>query len=367
MNGTSANGHTKSGAAILSGVRRRLGTIAVPSVTLAHGGGGKAMRDLIDDVFVRAFANPHLDTGDDQARFDLASLATYGDRLAFTTDSYVVDPIVFPGGDIGKLAVCGTVNDLAVGGAIPLYLSCSVILEEGLRVDTLREIAASMAAAALEAGVTIVTGDTKVVERGACDKIFINTAGIGVIRQGLDLDVCSVREGDAIVVNGYLGDHGATILAARGDMAIDAPIESDCAPLGGLIADLIMASPHMRFVRDATRGGVASVLNEIALASDVAIEIDEALTPLREPVKGFCEILGLDPLYLANEGKIVAVVPAEEAERAVAALRAHPYGRDARTIGHVIRGEAGRVTMRTIFGGSRIVDMLVGEQLPRIC
>ena len=356
-----------SGPAAVTGMRRRLGTIQVPSVTLAHGGGGKAMRDLIDDVFVSAFANEHLNTGDDQARFDLASLARLGDRLAFTTDSYVVDPIVFPGGDIGKLAVCGTVNDLAVGGAKPLYLTCSVILEEGLRVETLRGIAASMAAAALAAGVTIVTGDTKVVERGACDKIFINTAGIGVIRAGLDLDIASVRVGDAILVNGYLGDHGATILAARGDLSIDAPIESDCAPLGDLIDALLAAAPGTRFVRDATRGGVASVLNEIAIASEVAIEIDEDRTPLRDAVRGFCEILGLDPLYLANEGKIVAVVPAEQEAAAVAALLARPLGRDARTIGHVVSGEPGRVTMRTVFGGSRIVDMLVGEQLPRIC
>ena len=351
----------------VTGMRRRLGTIHVPSVTLAHGGGGKAMRDLIDDVFVRAFANDHLDVGDDQARFGLAQLATFGDRLAFTTDSYVVHPIFFPGGDIGKLAVCGTVNDLAVGGAIPLYLTCSVILEEGLSVDTIREIAASMAAAARSAGVTIVTGDTKVVERGACDKIFINTAGIGVIREGLELGVSSVREGDAILVNGYLGDHGATILVARGDMAIDAPIESDCAPLGNLIATLLEAAPGTRFIRDATRGGVASVLNEIAIASEIAITIDEKATPLRDPVKGFCEILGLDPLYLANEGKIVAAVPPAQAEAALHAMRAHPLGRDASIIGHACAGEGGRVTMQTIFGGSRIVDMLVGEQLPRIC
>jgi hydrogenase expression/formation protein HypE len=356
-----------NGSTTVSTLRRRLGTINVPSVTLAHGGGGKAMRDLIDDVFVRAFANDHLDTGDDQARFELADLARYGDRLALTTDSYVVDPIVFPGGDIGRLAVCGTVNDLAVGGAVPLYLTCSVILEEGLRVDVIRTIAASMAAAAREAGVAIVTGDTKVVERGACDKIFINTAGIGVIRTGVDLAVDSVRTGDRIIVNGYLGDHGATILAARGDLAIDAPIESDCAPLGGLIAALLAAAPATRFIRDATRGGIASVLNEIALASGVAIDIDEASTPLREPVKGFCELLGLDPLYLANEGKIVVVVPPAQAVAAVDALREHPLGRDARTIGCVCPGEPGRVTMRTIFGGSRIVDMLVGEQLPRIC
>jgi len=355
-----------NGAAV-TGLRRRLGTIHVPSVTLAHGGGGKAMRDLIDDVFVRAFANEYLDTGDDQARFDLAALACGGDRLAFTTDSYVVHPIVFPGGDIGKLAVCGTVNDLAVGGATPRYLSCSVILEEGLRVDTIRAIAASVAAAARAANVAIVTGDTKVVERGACDKIFINTAGIGVIPAGIDLDVASVRAGDVIVVNGYLGDHGATIMAARGDLAIDAPLESDCAPLGGLVANLLAAAPGTRFIRDATRGGLASVLNEIALASEIAIEIDESRTPLRDAVKGFCEILGLDPFYLANEGKIVAVVPPEQSDAAVSALRAHEFGREACAIGRAVPGEAGRVTMRTVFGGSRIVDMLVGEQLPRIC
>jgi hydrogenase expression/formation protein HypE len=363
MNGVATNGNGAH-----AGVRRRLATIHVPSVTLAHGGGGKAMRDLIDDVFVRAFANEHLDTGDDQARFDLSELAQRGDRLAFTTDSYVVTPLVFPGGDIGKLAVCGTVNDLAVGGAIPLYLTCSVIIEEGLRVETLREIAASMAVAAKAANVTIVTGDTKVVERGACDKLFINTAGIGVIRRGVELDVKSARPGDAILVNGYLGDHGATILAARGDLALDAPIESDCAPLGDLIGALLAAAPGTRFVRDATRGGIASVLNEIALASNVAIEIDETLTPLRDPVKGFCEILGLDPLYLANEGKIVAVVPPNEADAALAAMHANAFGRDARIIGAVRgNGQAGRVTMQTIFGGTRIVDMLVGEQLPRIC
>jgi hydrogenase expression/formation protein HypE len=356
-----------SASATVTRLRRRLGTVGVPSVTLAHGGGGKAMRDLIDDVFVRAFANGDLDIGADQARFSLAALARDGDRLAFTADSYVVDPIVFPGGDIGRLAVCGTVNDLAVGGAIPRYLSCSVILEEGLSVDTVRAVAVSMSIAAHRAGVTIVTGDTKVVERGACDKIFINTAGIGVIPAGRDLDVRSVRDGDAIIVNGYLGDHGATILAARGDLALDAPVESDCAPLGNLIATLLAAAPQTRFIRDATRGGVASVLNEIALASGVAIEIDEAATPLRDPVRGMCEILGLDPLYLANEGKIVVVVPPAEADAALAALRAHAYGRDAALIGYAGAGERGRVTMRTTFGGMRIVDMLVGEQLPRIC
>jgi hydrogenase expression/formation protein HypE len=224
-----------------------------------------------------------------------------------------------------------------------------------------------MAATAREAGVRIVTGDTKVVEKGACHRLFITTTGIGVIRQGLDLGVDRARPGDAVLVNGVLGDHGAAILGARGDMLLDSPIESDCAPLQGLIAYLLAAAPGVRFLRDATRGGIATVLNEIAEASQVAIEIDEARTPIREPVKAFCEILGLDPLYLANEGRIVVIAPSGEAETALAAMRAHPLGSGAVIVGHVMAGEAGRVTMRTIFGGRRIVDMLVGEQLPRIC
>jgi hydrogenase expression/formation protein HypE len=346
---------------------RRLGRLHVPKVTLAHGGGGKAMKDLIDDVFVRAFDNPALAPLEDQARFDLALLTARGDRLAFTTDSYVVDPLFFPGGNIGKLAVYGTVNDLAVGGAVPLYLSCAVIIEEGLPVDLLRQVAQSMALAARDAGVEIVTGDTKVVDRGACDQLFITTAGVGVTRPGLELGAGRAQPGDTVLVNGVLGDHGAAILCARGDLALETPIESDCAPLYRLIAALLEAAPGTRFIRDATRGGVATVLNEIAQTSRVAIEIDEAQTPLREEVKGFCEILGLDPLYLANEGKIVAVVPSAQCEAALAALRADPLGRDACAIGRIGEGEPGRVTMRTTLGGRRIVDMLVGEQLPRIC
>ncbi len=346
---------------------RRLGRLNVPKVTLAHGGGGKAMKDLIDDVFLRAFDNPALAPLEDQARFDLAQFTARGDRLAFTTNSYVVDPLFFPGGDIGKLAVCGTVNDLAVGGAVPLYLSCAVIIEEGLPVDLLRRVAQSMASAARDARVEIVTGDTKVVDKGACDQLFVTTAGIGVIRPGLELGAARAQPGDDVLVNGVLGDHGAAILCARGDLALETPIESDCAPLHRLIAALLAAAPDMRFIRDATRGGVATVLNEIARASEVAIEIDEAQTPLREEVKGFCEILGLDPLYLANEGKIVAIVPSAQSAAALAALRADPLGTDARIIGHIADGEPGRVTMRTIFGGRQIVDMLVGEQLPRIC
>lgn len=346
---------------------RTLGRIHVPAVTLAHGGGGKAMKDLIDDVFINAFVSAAPQALEDQARFDLAALAAQGDRLAFTTDSFVVDPLFFPGGDIGKLAVFGTVNDLAVGGAKPLYLSCAVVIEEGMRMDALRQVARSMADAARRAGVTIVTGDTKVVQRGACDKLFITTTGIGVIPQGVDLDIGGIRPGDGILVNGLLGDHGAAILAARGDLALETEIESDCAPLNGLIEALLAAAPGTRTMRDATRGGIATVLNEMAEASGVAIEIEEAATPLRDEVRGFCEILGLDPLYLANEGKIVVVVPADEIDAALAAMRAHPLGQGAALIGRALDGQAGRVTMQTVFGGRRIVDMLVGEQLPRIC
>jgi hydrogenase expression/formation protein HypE len=350
-----------------NGRPRHRGRVKVPNITLAHGGGGKAMHDLIDDIFVEAFDSEGQLPLEDQARLGLAELAVHGDRLAFTTDSYVVKPIEFPGGNIGKLAICGTVNDLAVGGAIPLYLSCAVIIEEGLPVETLRMIARTMSATAQEAGVKVVTGDTKVVERGACDKLFINTAGIGVIREGVDLGVDKAQPGDVILVNGLLGDHGAAILNARGDMQLSTPIESDCAYLHGLIDTLLTAVPRTRFLRDATRGGLATVLNEIAEASQVGIQIYEDRTPLRGEVKGFCEILGLDPLYLANEGKIVCVVPGEDAETALAALRSHPFGNDSAIIGEVNDHRAGRVVMQTVFGGRRIVDMLVGEQLPRIC
>jgi hydrogenase expression/formation protein HypE len=337
------------------------------TVTLSHGGGGKAMKDLINRVFVAAFDNPLLAPLDDQARVPMALLAQYGDRLAFTTDSFVVDPLEFPGGDIGKLAVCGTVNDLAVGGAVPMYLSCAAIIEEGLPIDVLNRMARSMACAAHDAGVQIVTGDTKVVQRGACDKLFLTTTGIGVIRDGIALGTQYVRPGDAVLVNGMLGDHGAAILAARGDLALDAPIDSDCAALHGLVAALLTAAPNTRFMRDATRGGVATVLNEIAQAANCGIELDEAAVPLREEVKGFCEILGLDPLYLANEGRLVAIVPPGETPRALAAIRSHPLGRGACRVGQVVERRPGQVVMHTVLGGQRIVDMLVGDQLPRIC
>jgi hydrogenase expression/formation protein HypE len=345
----------------------RRNKIEVPLVTLAHGGGGRAMKTLVDDVFVSAFDNPLLAPLDDQAKVSLGALAAIGDRLAFTTDSFVVDPLFFPGGDIGRLAVCGTVNDLAVGGAVPLYLSCAVIAEEGIAVDLLRAVARSMADAAGEAGVAIVTGDTKVVPRGAADKLFITTAGLGVIRSGLALGIDAVRPGDAVLISGSLGDHGAAIMLARGDGSLTAPVASDCAPLQDLIGVLLAATPAVRFLRDPTRGGLATVLNEIAEGSGLGLEIDQSSLPIHDPVRGLCEILGLDPLYLANEGKCVAIVGAEDKDRALAAWQAHPLGRLARCIGSVTDDPAARVVLRTAFGGQRIVDMLSGDQLPRIC
>jgi hydrogenase expression/formation protein HypE len=346
---------------------RRVAHIRDVSVNLAHGGGGRAMRDLIEDVFVSTFDNPILAALEDQAVVPLAQLAAYGDRLAFTTDSYVVDPLFFPGGDIGTLAVSGTVNDLAVSGATPLFLSCSVVIEEGFAVESLRRVAASMQRVALAAGVAIVTGDTKVVERGCADKLFINTAGIGVVRHDVSISAHHARPGDVVIVNGYLGDHGAAILVARQQLALESDVESDCAPLNGLIAAMLDACPEIHCLRDATRGGVATVLNEFAQSSNVTIRIREADVPLREEVKGACEILGLDPLYLANEGKLVAVVPPCAADGVLAAMRAHPLGREAAAIGEVEEGPGGLVVLHTVFGGQRIVDMLVGEQLPRIC
>ena len=335
-------------------------------INMSHGSGGKAMRTLIEDVFLGAFGNVLLDPLEDQAVMSLAELARHGDRLAFTTDSYVVDPLFFPGGDIGGLAVSGTVNDLAMSGATPLYLSCGMVIEEGLPVEVLRRICASMRAVADRVGVSVVTGDTKVVERGAADKLFINTSGIGVVAAGVSLSATNARSGDAVIASGVLGDHGTAILIARNQLALEADIESDCQPLDGLVAAMLVACPRIRCLRDATRGGVATVLNEFAQSSNVGIRIYEKDLPLREEVKGACEILGLDPLYLANEGKLIAVVGSGDAACVLAAMRAHPAARDAAIIGEVA-GQAGIVTMRTAFGGERIVDMLVGEQLPRIC
>jgi hydrogenase expression/formation protein HypE len=346
---------------------RRAGKLNDARINMSHGSGGRAMRALIEYVFVAAFDNPLLHALEDHAQIPLADLARHGDRLAFTTDTYVVDPLFFPGGDIGTLAVAGTVNDLAMSGARPLFLSCSVVLEEGLDVDVLRRVVASMKRVADQAGVAIVTGDTKVVERGAADKLFVNTAGIGVVPSGVTISAARARPGDVIIVNGVLGDHGTAILIARNQLALEADVVSDCQPLDGLVAAMLAACPAIHCLRDATRGGVATVLNEFAQASNVGIRIHESALPLREEVKGACEILGLDPLYLANEGKLVAVVAAADADRVVAAMRAHPAGSGAAAIGEVTERPGGMVVLRTGFGGERIVDMLVGEQLPRIC
>lgn len=335
-------------------------------VTMAHGGGGTAMRALIERVFLDAFSDDPAAPQEDQARIDLASLTARGDRLAFTTDSFVVEPLEFPGGNIGTLAVCGTVNDLAVGGAVPVALSAAFILAEGLAFERLRRIVASMAVCAREAGVRIVTGDTKVVPRGACDGMYVTTSGIGVIPAGCAPSIAAARPGDVVIVNGTLGDHGASILCARGDLALGVEIPSDCAPLNGIIRALLDAVPDTRSLRDATRGGVAGVLTELAEASGVSVSLEERAIPVRPEVRGVCEILGLDPLFLANEGRFVAVVPPDSADRALAALRARPPGREAAVIGRI--GEAGSgVTLTGAFGGRRSVTLPSGEQLPRIC
>lgn len=341
--------------------------LAGKTITLAHGAGGKAMRELIDEIFVQGFANPELAALEDQARFDLSALAAYGHRLALTTDSYVVDPLFFPGGDIGKLAVTGTVNDLAMSGAIPLYLTCGMILEEGFAIDELIKIVASMKATADAVGVKIVTGDTKVVHKGSVDKCFINTAGVGVIPETIAISATNAQVGDKILINGFIGDHGAAIVDARGELALESSILSDCQPLSDLVQTMLKACPSIHCLRDATRGGVATVLNEFAQSSKVGIRLQHQAIPVRPEVRGMCEILGLDPLYLANEGKLVAVVPASAAETVLAAMQAHPAGSNSAIIGEVQAAPQGRVLLNTGFGGERLLDMLVGEQLPRIC
>lgn len=346
---------------------RRAKRISAEHVTLAHGGGGKAMRDLICDVFVGAFDNPLLAPLEDQAIVDMAVLTRSGDRLAFTTDSYVVSPLFFPGADIGSLAVNGTVNDLAMSGARPLFLSCGVVIEEGFSVESLRRVAQSMRAAANAAGVAIVTGDTKVVERGAADGLFINTAGIGVVPVGVSISAAQARPGDVVIVNGTIGDHGVAILLARNELQLQSDVKSDCQPLHALVAGMLEVCPDIHCLRDATRGGIATVLNEFATASGVCVRLHESEIPIREDVRGACEILGLDPLYLANEGKLVAIVPAHRAEAVLAAMRARPAGCDAAIIGEVMETPREAVILATRFGGDRVVDMLVGEQLPRIC
>lgn len=336
-------------------------------ITMAHGSGGKAMHRLIDQLFVANFDGLKSTPLEDQARLSLADMAAFGDRLAFTTDSYVVDPLFFPGGDIGRLAVTGTVNDLAVGGAKPLYLSCGMIIEEGLPIETLLAVVQSMQRTAQEAGVAIVTGDTKVVPRGACDKLFINTAGVGVIASSVNICADRAQPGDCILINGYLGDHGAAIVDARGELALDNTIKTDCQPLGSLVEKMLAVCPDIHCMRDATRGGLATVLNEFSQASNCCVQIEEQLLPVRPEVRGMCEILGLDPLYLANEGLLVVIVPAESANELLACMQQHPAGEQSVIIGRIAEKPANRVLLKTGFGSQRIVDVLVGEQLPRIC
>jgi hydrogenase expression/formation protein HypE len=337
------------------------------AITMAHGGGGRAMRELIERLIVPAFSNPRLADLEDQARLGIAGLASRGDRLAFTTDSYVVSPLFFSGGDIGKLAICGTVNDLAMSGAIPLYLSCGLIIEEGFATADLERVLASMSEAARAVGVEVVTGDTKVVNRGAADRLFINTAGIGVIPTGIDIAATRARPGDIIIVNGSLGDHGVAILIARNELDLQSDIASDCQPLHDLVQTMLAACRDIHCLRDATRGGLATVLNEFAMSSRVSMRLDERALPLKPEVRGACEILGLDVLYMANEGKLVAIVPRDDADRVLAAMRAHPAGIEAAIVGEVVDAPVGHVILDTLFGGERVVDMLAGEQLPRIC
>jgi hydrogenase expression/formation protein HypE len=330
-------------------------------ILLAHGSGGKLAHELVQKSFVRALGNPLLDRLDDSAVFDLSG------RLAFTTDSYVVSPIFFPGGNIGKLAVCGTVNDLAMSGARPLYLSLSFIIEEGLGLDELEKIVNSIQETAQEAQVEIVAGDTKVVNRGSADKLFINTSGVGVVPDGIDISGSKARPGDKVVLSGTIGDHGIAVMSQREGLSFSTQLESDCAPLGGLVADMLKVSPDIHCLRDPTRGGLATTLNELAEQSKVGMNIEEEKIPVRDGVAGACEMLGFDPLYVANEGKLVAIVAAADADRVLKAMQRNRYGRDAVIIGEVTTEHPCRVVMKTILGTSRIVDMLVGDILPRIC
>jgi hydrogenase expression/formation protein HypE len=353
---------TEAEAGVLPGTSCPLPITQHEQIVLGHGSGGKLTAQLIDMVFLPAFSNPLLDKLDDQA-----VLQINGSRLAFTTDSFVVTPIFFPGGDIGHLAVNGTVNDLAMSGARPLYLAAAFILEEGLATEDLRRVVQSMRDAARAAGVQLVTGDTKVVNRGKGDKVFISTTGIGVIERPVNISADQARPGDKVILSGYIGDHGMAILSQRENLEFEGIIESDCAALNGLVAAMLEVTNEIHVLRDPTRGGVATVLNEIASHSRTGILLRETEIPVRETVRGACEILGLDPLYVANEGKLVGVVPAEHAGGVLAAMKRHPLGSDARIIGEVTAEHPGMVFMRTEIGGTRVLDTLFGEQLPRIC
>jgi hydrogenase expression/formation protein HypE len=342
--------------------RRARARVREDRITMSHGAGGKATQSLIEAIFLDAFRNPRLEPLEDAARLEVGA-----SRLALTTDSYVVSPLFFPGGNIGDLAVNGTVNDLAVAGATPLYLSAGFILEEGFPVEDLTRITASMRVAADIAGVEVVTGDTKVVQKGKADGCYINTAGVGLVGEDLDLGVANARPGDAVIVSGPIGDHGVTILLARGELDIEADLISDTAPLNGLVSSLLTQTPGVRALRDATRGGVATILNEIAKAANVAVLVNEDAIPVRAEVRGAAELLGIDPMYVACEGRMVVVVDPAHADAALQALHGQEGGAEAAVIGHVVADPAGVVQLRTAFGGTRIVDLLVGDPLPRIC
>lgn len=343
--------------------RRRRPRLRDDVVTMAHGAGGRATATLIDAVFYEAFGD-----GDRVPTTDAAMLRLpTGGRIAFTTDSFVVKPIRFPGGSIGHLAVHGTVNDLAVMGARAEWIASAFVIEEGFPIDELHAVAADMAEAAKRAGVSIVTGDTKVVEKGSADGLYVTTAGVGSVPAGRMLDARRVRPGDRVLVSGNIGSHGMAVMLARGELALEADLSSDTAPLNGLVEVLLEAAPSTRWMRDATRGGVATVCNELAADAGAAVVLDEASIPVDATVAGACDLLGMDPLYVANEGKLVAVVAPEEADVALSAMRADPLGSDASEIGEIRDDPAGLVVLRTVFGGARIVDMLVGDPLPRIC
>ena len=333
-----------------------------PHVTLAHGGGGRLSQQLIETMFLAQFPSEALRPPHDGALLQLGNM-----RLAFSTDSYVIRPIFFPGGTIGELAVNGTVNDLAMCGARPMYLSAAFIIEEGLPMEDLWRIVVSMQTAAVTAGVTLVTGDTKVVDRGKGDRIFINTSGIGMVLPGVHINPIRATAGDAVLLSGRIADHGIAVLSVREGLEFGTELKSDTAPLNGLVAAMLHASPDLHVLRDPTRGGVASALNEIAAAARLGIHLREESIPVGDAVRGACELLGLDPLYVANEGKLIAIVPGHDADSVLEAMRSHPLGKEAVVIGTVVDDHPGIVTMETRIGGTRIVDMLSGEQLPRIC
>jgi hydrogenase expression/formation protein HypE len=332
------------------------------TIQLAHGSGGRLSAELVSRFFLPRFANETLNRLEDQAVVDFRQ-----GRLALTTDSFVVDPLFFPGGDIGDLAINGTVNDVCMSGATPLYLAVAFIIEEGLPMTTLHRVLLSMEKAAKTAGVQIVTGDTKVVNRGCCDKLFITTTGVGRVPEGVNISAANLKSGDKIILSGTIADHGMAILTSREGLSFASRVQSDTAALNGLVAQMLQASPRIHAMRDPTRGGLATTLNEFAAASQVGIILEESAIPVRPEVRGACEVLGIDPMYVANEGKLVAVVPAQVADKILAAMRSHPLGHEAQIIGEVVAESRGLVAMRTVLGAQRIIDMPVGEQLPRIC